>query len=249
MMYGPFATVYDALMADVDYGAWASFYRTMAECAGLSVRSAVDCACGTGSMTLALYAQGIRMTGADRSEEMLRIAAERARHAGAQVPFILQDMRSLALHRPVDAVFCACDGVNYLTRPKDVQAFFGAAYQALRPGGGLLFDISTEYKLANRLGNNCLGEDGKAVSYIWQNHYDASARRLQMDLTFFLREDDGRYRRFQETHVQRAHTVRELEGWLAQAGFMGIRAYGDRCLSAPAADSERVHLVAVRRET
>ncbi|MDL2317542.1 class I SAM-dependent methyltransferase [Eubacteriales bacterium OttesenSCG-928-A19] len=246
MMYEEFATVYDVLMADVDYPGWASFYAEIAREKAVIIKQAVDCACGTGSLSLAMAVSGIAVTGIDNAPRMLEIAAEKARARGLRVPFIRQDIRKLRLHRPVDAVFCACDGVNYLTHPQGVQAFFQAAYQALRPGGGLFFDISTEYKLEHRLGGNCLGEDGEAVSYLWQNHYDRGARQLQMDLTFFVRERDGRYARFTETHSQRAHTAEELVEWLSGAGFRDVSIYGDRELAPPHAFAERIHIAALR---
>lgn len=68
-----------------------------------------------------------------------------------------------------------------------------------------------------------------------------------MDLTFFLRERDDRYGRFDETHLQRAHEPDELAAWLSEAGFTGIRAYGGQTLSPPSERDERVHFAAVRQ--
>lgn len=246
MMYEGFAAVYDGLMSDVDYVGWADFYLSLAERSGVEMRRAADCACGTGSLTLELAAQGLQMTGLDLSMEMLAVAGQKARARGMQVPFVRQDMRKLLLHRPMDAIFCACDGVNYLVRLPDVQAFFAAAYESLRPGGGLFFDVSTQHKLAHRLGNNCLGNDDEAVSYIWQNHYDNKSRTLQMDLTFFVREADGRYSRFGETHFQRAHTADELTDLLRVCGFTNIAVCGDRTFSPPQENEERMHIAAMR---
>lgn len=245
-MYEQFARVYDQLMADVDYGRWASYYASLAESRGISVQKAADCACGTGNLTLALAARGIQMTGIDLSADMLRIATQKALSRGIRMPFVRQDMRRLLLHRAMDAIFCACDGVNYLVQPAEVQAFFAAAYRALRPGGGLFFDVSTEAKLAITLGNNCLGSDDKAVSYIWQNHFDPQSRQLQMDLTFFLLEPSGLYARFDETHFQRAHSPGELVRWLEAAGFADIAVEENQCFSTAESQDTRIHIAAIR---
>lgn len=246
MMYEGFAAIYDALMADVDYREWAGYYLCLAQRHGVDVRRAADCACGTGSLTLALAARGVQMTGLDLSMDMLREAGVKARAQGLMLPFVRQDMRALRLHRPMDALFCACDGVNYLVRPADVQAFFAAAFAALRPGGGLFFDVSSEYKLSTTLGNTCLAEDGERIAYLWQNHYDTASRTIQMDMTFFVRAEDGRYTRFGETHFQRAHTQQELVQWLRDAGFAQVSVYGDKTLAAPAPDEARIHFAAIR---
>ena len=246
MMYEGFAAVYDALMTGVDYARWAEYYLRLAEKQGVHAARAADCACGTGSLTLEMQSRGVQMTGLDLSVDMLRLAGEKARKRGMQLPFIRQDMRKLLLHRPMDAIFCSCDGVNYLTRAEDVRAFFAAAYQALRPGGGLFFDISSPRKLRHTLGNNCLGGDGEAVSYIWQNHFDGPAATLQMDLTFFVRGPDNRYTRFTETHFQRAHEAGEILSWLGEAGFARAAAWGDKTFAPHAETDERFHFSAIR---
>ena len=116
-MYTGFAEVYDTLMNDVHYGAWADMYARMMTAYGIPRNAKVcECACGTGSLTLPLQQLGYEMMGIDLSQEMLWQAAQKARKAGFGIPFIRQDMRQLRLHRPVDAVLATCDGVNYLLR-------------------------------------------------------------------------------------------------------------------------------------
>ena len=109
LMYGDFAGMYDPLMKDVDYDSWAEYLLRFMGAEKLRV---TDCACGTGEITLRLARAGHIMTGVDISGDMLRIASEKARRAALKIPFVEQDMRKLALHRPQDAIICACDGVN-----------------------------------------------------------------------------------------------------------------------------------------
>ena len=146
-MYTGFAEIYDELMTDVDYDAWADFYCKMMEGFGIRGGKLAECACGTGGLTLRLFRHGFHVTGVDLSQDMLWRAAQKARAQGMAIPFVRQDMRQLRLHRPMDAVLATCDGVNYLLDDVDVLEFFSSAYQALRPGGGLFFDISTPHKL------------------------------------------------------------------------------------------------------
>ena len=54
MEHAPFtalARVYDAIMADIEYDAWADFILSYAADAGVKVASALDLACGTGNLT------------------------------------------------------------------------------------------------------------------------------------------------------------------------------------------------------
>ena len=174
-----------------------------------------------------------------------RIAAENARAERVNVPFVCQDMRRLALHRPADAVLAVCDGVNYLTL-KGAEGFFANAYAALREGGMLLFDISSRYKLSTILGNNTFAEDESAAAYIWKNAYDEQTKQIQMELTLFEKQADGRYVRFNESQIQRAHSQREMEGAMKRAGFERIEAFDAFTFDAPNEKSERIQFRAIK---
>ena len=80
--YGAFAEVYDLLMDDFDYPAWAQYYLKLLETAGVQPKTMAECACGTGSMTIPFAEAGIRVTGVDLSGEMLEIAAGKGAAGG-----------------------------------------------------------------------------------------------------------------------------------------------------------------------
>lgn len=244
--YSDFAALYDLLMDDVDYDSWANYYLRLLERAGVRPGRLCDCACGTGAMSVRFAERGMRVIGADLSGEMLEKAQERARRAGTQVMFIEQDMCALTLPRPVDAVVCACDGVNYLLDDARLNAFFSHAFTAIRPGGALAFDISSAYKLKNVLGNGFFGEERDEVAYLWSNRYDESADTVTMDLTFFAREKGDLYRRFNEVHVQKAHDAGHIAALLEQNGFINVCIFGDKTFDPPKTDEQRVHFLATR---
>ena len=177
---------------------------------------------------------------------MLRAAAERLRREGVRAMLAHEDMCRLSVPRPVDAVICACDGVNYLLSAERTRAFFRAARAAIRPGGALAFDISSRYKLEHVLGNGFFGEERDEAAYLWQNRLDEKRHILRMDITFFVREADGRYRRFEEEHEQRAHSAAELTAWLEAEGFQNVEVFGDQTFDPPGAEEERLHFLARR---
>ena len=147
MMYESFASIYDRLMDDFDYDAWSRYYLRILEDAGYAGGDVCECGCGTGNMTLRLARAGLRVTACDLSPDMLMIAQAKDRKSVLRIPFIQQDMRRLALHRPVDAVLACCDAVNYLTSEADVKAFLRRVWSSLRPGGVIAFDMSSPAKL------------------------------------------------------------------------------------------------------
>ncbi len=244
--YEALAGIYDALMDDIDYDAWAAYYLELIHRAGVKPRRICDCACGTGSMSVRFAARGLGVTGVDISGEMLERAQAKARLNGVQPMFVRQDICSLNLPRPVDALVCACDGVNYLLDDARLTAFFDCAHEAVRPGGALAFDISSAYKLEHVLGDGFFGEERDDVAYLWSNRFDPRDRTLTMDLTFFVRERDELFRRFAEVHVQKAHDAGRLVDLLGEHGFAEVRVYGDRTFDPPGPREARIHICAVR---
>ena len=241
-MYGKFAGLYDPLMKDVDYDRWAGYIASFLPEGSLRI---ADCACGTGEMTLRLAKLGHTLTGVDISEDMLRVASEKARKAALKVPFICQNMAKLMLHRPQDAIVCACDGVNYLDSIEDAAEFFAAAYNALKPKGMLLFDISSKYKLERVLDCNTFAEDDGERAYIWKNCYDPESRLISMELSFYERQGDL-YRRFEEKHIQRAHGEDELISAMEKAGF-DAKAYSFLTMENTKEEDLRIQFIGRKR--
>lgn len=244
--YGDFAGVYDRLMDDFDYPRWAEYYLQIIAETGVKMRRICDCACGTGSMSVEFSKKGLNVTGVDLSSDMLRLASVKARRSAQKIVFVQQDMANLTLPRPVDAIICACDGVNYLTTDEALSGFFKSAHAAIKDGGCLAFDISSRHKLENIIGNGFFGEERDEVAYLWSNKCDPETHIVDMDLTFFVREEEDLFRHFTENHVQRAHSAEEIKAHLEKAGFVDIKIYGDRTMCAPADDEKRLHFTAIK---
>lgn len=238
--YANFAALYDTLMDDVNYPAWLEHYRALLQLS--PGEKLVDLACGTGAFSIPLAKQGFAVTGVDISRNMLSLAQEKARQAGARLQFICQDMQALQLPSRVSAVMCGCDGINYLRDEQSLRRCFAAVYAALRPGGRFCFDVSTREKLQAMAGQ-MYGEDRDDVSYMWFNEYNPQRQLLTMDLSFFVRQENGLYARFSETHVQRGHTKEELQSALHEAGFADCRFYSEHTMSPAQAGDMRMHIV------
>ncbi|NLC31798.1 MAG: class I SAM-dependent methyltransferase [Clostridiales bacterium] len=246
-MYVDFAQVYDRLMQDVDYTAWADYYVSLLSMAGISPGATVtECACGTGSLSLP-FSERYTLTGLDISQEMLSIAADKLRRHGKNVPLIRQDMQKLSLIKKQDAILATCDGVNYLRDKRSLQKFFTSTLMHLKPGGVLCFDISSVHKLRHTLGNNTLSHTQGDVHYIWYNDWHEAKHLLQMELHLYVKESQGHWRYLVEHQVQRAWSADELRAELELAGFDAITIFGDRTFVLPDEQTQRLHISALKK--
>lgn len=242
MSYAHMAGVYDRLMADTPYDQWLSWLDRVWAVEG-QPKTVLDLGCGTGSIAIPLSKAGYRVTGVDLSSEMLAIAYEKMRAAQAVVTWLEQDMRQLDA-APVDAVISLCDSLSYLTEEEDVQATFSRVFQHLQPGGTFLFDVHSPYKILHGYGDNTFTLQEEEVTYIWECYCDPLGYQVEHQLTFFLLESNGLYRRVEETHHQRAYQPMLMSKWLHDAGFSEVKLTADFRDQPPRQDSERLFFVA-----
>ena len=119
--YHELAQSYDRLTNDVDYDATVDFYYEILHHEGLTPRTAVDLACGTGSVAVRLAQKGIQVTAADMSWEMLMVAQQTAAEAAVYPQFACQKLQQLHLPRAVDLAVCALDSIDYILDPADCK--------------------------------------------------------------------------------------------------------------------------------
>ena len=63
----------------------------------------------------------------------------------------------------------------------------------------------------------------------------------------FIREEDDLYRRYQETHFERAWSLDEIKKALTEAGMEFVAAYDAFTKNAPRKESDRIYVVARKK--
>ena len=240
--YTSFAQVYDLFQDNVPYEEWAGYLVELLKEYGAEDGLVLDLGCGTGSMTQLLAEAGYDMIGADNSEEMLEMAMEKRAAAGLDILYLLQDMREFELYGTVRAVVSICDSMNYILEPEDLVRVFRLVNNYLDPRGVFIFDLNTEYKYRELMGENTFAEDREESSFIWQNYYDEKERINEYDLTLFIREGEL-YRKFEETHFQRCYSLDEVKTAAETAGMEFVTAYDAFTRDSVKEDSERIYVI------
>ena len=240
--YEALAASYDRLTNDVNYGAIVAFYEEILKKEGLKPRTAVDLACGTGSVSAILAGRGLSVIGVDMSEEMLTAAQQKCADLPNPPRFVRQSLQRLCLPRGVDLAVCALDSLDYITNPEDCKEAIRRVWKALNPGGIFIFDVNTPEKLRAMDGQVFLDEDDD-VYCVWRGEFDEESNICSYGMDLFQRRGELWERSFEE-HQEYAYSEATLRGFLKDAGFTRIEVFADRKLERPGPGEQRIYFKA-----
>ena len=243
--YTSFASVYDTFMDNIPYKEWAEYLIKLLREYNIKDGLVLDLGCGTGNMTELLAESGYDMIGIDNAEEMLDIAMEKRAKSGHDILYLLQDMREFELYGTVKAIVSLCDSINYITEEEELLEVFRLVNNYLDPKGVFIFDFNTVYKYSEVLGNQTIAEDREDCSFIWDNYYYEEEQINEYELSLFIKEEHSDlYRKYQETHFQKAYDLKTIQRLVEQSGLEYIIAYDAFTKNPPTKESERIYVVA-----
>ena len=247
--YTGFAEVYDLFMDNVPYEQWAEYITGLLREYGIEDGLVLDLGCGTGTMTELLAEAGYDMIGIDQTEEMLEEALEKKEASGHDILYLCQDMREFELYGTVRAIVCVCDSMNYILEEEEIlDILSAAAYNYLDYDGLFIFDLNTEYKYREILGEQTIAENREEGSFIWENYYDEAQRINEYQLTLFVKEKEDLYRKFEETHYQRAYSLDTVRNLVERSGLRLLHMYDAFTREPAREDSERIYVICQREK-
>lgn len=243
--YGGFASLYDELMNDFDYEEWARYIEEIYIHYNFKPKDILEMACGTGNLTYFLAKKRYNLVCFDLSQEMLTKAYEKLGRFN-NVKILNQNMIDFNINKKFDSVISICDSINYITTDEDLAKCFKNVYNHLKPNGIFIFDLNSYYKLKNIIGNNTFVEDREDIFYTWQNYYDNDKDMCEFYLTFFEKNKDGSYNRFDEVHIERSYKEDFIYEQLLNAGFTKIDYYNAFTFNEKEDCNERINFVAIK---
>lgn len=234
--YTHFSTVYDDLMAEVDYSAHALQLLRLFEKYDRRPTLLLDLACGTGGFSIPLAQAGVEVIGVDASPGMLAVAQNKRQNPQNPL-FLCQQAEELDLFGTVDGAICMLDSLNHITSYADFARALKRTALFLEPGRLFIFDLNTPFKHQKVLNNNTFVQEGESTFCVWQNARRGNTVEVLLDL-FVKQPDSNLFARFTEEFSERAYTPREVHKALQGAGLTPV-AILDETGAAPQKTSER----------
>lgn len=241
--YTGFAEFYDLFMDNIPYEEWSNYLISLLKEYNVNDGIVLDMGCGTGNITEFLALAGYDMIGIDNSEDMLMEAMNKRYDSGLDILYLCQDMRDFELYGTVAAAVSICDSMNYIIDYNDLVKVFSLVNNYLDPNGLFIFDLNTIHKYET-MGDCTIAENRETGSFIWENSYFPDKKLNQYDLTIFAKDEDERYTKFEETHIQRGYTLDEIKSALTEAGLIFIDSYSAFSKNPVSENDERIYIIA-----
>jgi SAM-dependent methyltransferase len=174
----------------------------------------LEIGCGSGLLTQELVAAGHRVIASDASPAMLELADDLV---GDRVEELRQIVLPDDALPEVDAVVGVGHPINYLPDLDSIHRALIAAAAALRPGGLLATDLCDLQWGVARLGAPPVGHAKQDWAMVTR-YSQPAADRFVRDITTFLPNSDGSWRRDEEHHENVLVDTATVPGLLLEHG-------------------------------
>ena len=202
--------------------------------------SVLDLCCGIGRHALELARRGFQITGVDRTQGYLELAAAAAKGEDLSIELVCEDMRTFCRPESFHGVINLFTSFGYFEDPQDDQKVVDNIYASLSPGGVLIMQLMSKEVLARIFRPRDWHEqDGLLVleqrkvrqSWSWiESRWTliSGRRRVDLDLS------------------HRLYSAAELSSLLQGCGFRKVVAHGD--FKGASYDEKADRLVVVARK-
>lgn len=218
-MYGDLAEFWPLVSPPEDYAEEVATFRARFSRQGVpDGGSVLHLGCGGGSIDHHLK-RHYRVTGVDRSEQMLGMA----RRLNPDVQYCTGDMREVRLGRTFDAVLVH-DAISHMTSVDELRAAYRTAAAHLRPGGVMVAlpeELRSRLRVAQPTMETHSG-GGRSVTLVEVSHDQDPADSTYEQVYIFVVQDGAGVRVEVDRHVHGVFDIEEFTGAMVDAGFAPV---------------------------
>jgi SAM-dependent methyltransferase len=100
----------------------------------------LELACGTGRITIPIFKEGVKITGLDASESMLKEARKKSEQEKLGIEWIYADCRNFKLNEKFALIFFPFNSMSHLHDLEDIESCFSCVKEHLKPKGRFVID-------------------------------------------------------------------------------------------------------------
>jgi len=220
-----YTNVYDYLYQSKDYDKESDFIEEIFKKHSKSVKTILDLGCGTGGHALILAKRGYKVTGVDRSEEMLKAARRKAKKAGLKIDFHKTSIQDLKINEKFDAIISMFAVMSYQTDNEDLVLACKKAKQHLKRGGIFIFDVWNGLAVMTNPPTQVIKEvdnrDERILRFT-EPQIDVINHTVNVNFKVLKIKGDKLNSETEETHKVRFFFPQEIKYFLQIAGFSDI---------------------------
>lgn len=246
--YSVLARIYDTLMDDVNYEAWADYIDEVIQEHCPEAEDILELACGTGTLALLLDELGVyTITATDGSPFMIEKAKQKVGPEHSEITFKAMDFLEMDLESTFDVAFMVFDSLNYLHNETDILKLHAEVASILRPGGIFIYDFTTPRNSRKAISylHNEEGISPDHYRYFRTSDYNAQ-KRLHTN-SFTIEKLNERHseieEQFVEIHQQKIYTLKQIQAVVKQTEFRLLAAYEGFQLQPADEQSLRITMV------
>lgn len=236
--YTVLATIYDEMMAYVNYKRWAKYIFTILKREHFENGILLDIGCGTGEFLKKMLKYEFSLNGCDSSIEMLEVAKKKL----PQIDFQrsgLPDLSEIPSQK-YDIVVCLFDTINYIFGESELETSLNNVFQKLKSPGIFIFDVVTKSYCQEYFHNYFENEVvEKQVAYARESTFDSIMDIQVNNIRIYTRHGV-----FEEVHKQKIYNLQFIEYLiLEKTNFYLIGMLEDFSFQKANRHSGRVHFV------
>jgi ubiquinone/menaquinone biosynthesis C-methylase UbiE len=236
--YTYLSLIYSDMMRSINYESWAGYIYQISEEIERSDLTALELACGLGTVAQNLVGKFKKLVITDISLSMLKSAQSK------MLDKVCCDMCALPFKSEFDFIYSTFDSVNYLGTKTKIEKMLNSVSAVLAKDGIYTFDVSLEKNSIKYA--RFLNRRGKVngIKYRQRSQYDRE-RRIHYNI-FEIILSDGR--KVEEVHKQKIYPFEEYFKIIENSNLYVYKCYETFMFDNAKPDSERAQFVLKKKK-
>ncbi len=236
--YKVLAEIYNHLMYEVNYEAWAKYIYLIYVKNVKKKENILELASGCGNVSMHFGKNVKNLFITDKSFEMLKNTEPKN-----YFNKVCCNMLWLPFKNKFNFIYSTFDSINYLLDFETLQVFFERIQNYIEKGGIFTFDVSLEKN--SYIAEKILNREGVYNGYFYSQQSKYDKKKRIHENTFSIISPDGK--NYEEIHLQRIYDIEDYFRAISKTNLYVKECYNAFTFDDFTSESERVQFILKKR--